>query len=263
MHGTDAPHPLRRLAVPALLLLCAGTVLALQCVHRQARLCGSAEARVYAYAAQCGISPDAYPQELIALLRRNPETEQFVLQYPFLHAARQNVDLSEYRLGPDVPLFLQWDTRWGYLDYGGKPAAMTACGPTCLAMAAYYLTGDPAMSPDRMIAFSIENGYCVPGSGSSWALISEGGEKLGLRVTELPLEGARLAQCLRSGDPVICAMGPGDFTDGGHFIVLCGWDNGWIRVNDPNSRIRSGRLWAYTRLAKQIRNLWVLELPEA
>ncbi|MCD8152609.1 MAG: C39 family peptidase [Clostridiales bacterium] len=35
-------------------------------------------------------------------------------------------------------------------------------------------------------------------------------------------------------------MGPGDFTTGGHFIVLTGIDSdGNVIVNDPNSRINS------------------------
>ena len=37
-------------------------------------------------------------------------------------------------------------------------------------------------------AFASDNGYYVPGSGSSWTLISEGGVKLGFDVKELPLD---------------------------------------------------------------------------
>ncbi|WP_302163519.1 hypothetical protein [[Ruminococcus] torques] len=33
-------------------------------------------------------------------------------------------------------------------------------------------------------------------------------------------------------------------------------ENGKIKVNDPNSRIRSGQLWDYERLEPQIQNLW-------
>ena len=34
-------------------------------------------------------------------------------------------------------------------------------------------------------------------------------------------------------------------------------EDGKIRVNDPNSRVRSGKLWDYSRLEHQINNLWV------
>ena len=36
-----------------------------------------------------------------------------------------------------------------------------------------------------------------------------------------------------------------------------GVEDGKIRVNDPNSRVRSGKLWDYSRLEYQINNLWV------
>ena len=61
---------------------------------------------------------------------------------------------------------------------------------------------------------------------------------------------------LESGHPIICSMRPGDFTSTGHFIVLVGIEDGKIRVNDPNSRVRSGQLWEYETLEYQINNLW-------
>ena len=52
--------------------------------------------------------------------------------------------------------------------------------------------------------------------------------------------------------------GKGDFTSSGHYIVLTGWNGEAFRVNDPNSPIRSGRLWSYEELEPQIRNIWEL-----
>ena len=42
-----------------------------------------------------------------------------------------------------------------------------------------------------------------------------------------------------AGNPIICAMGKGDFTSSGHYIVLVGTENGLVRVNDPNSYANS------------------------
>ena len=53
-------------------------------------------------------------------------------------------------------------------------------------------------------------------------------------------------------------MGPGDFTSSGHYIVLTGVEDGSFRVNDPNSRLRSQRLWSYEELEGQIRNIWAI-----
>ena len=214
------------------------------------------ELRVKAYAEEQGISIGEYPKSLIQLLERNPETETFVLEYPFRE--EQEADLSEYANSTSVPLFLQWDPQWGYEKYGSDVIGITGCGPTCLAMVGYYLTGSDTMNPGDIAAFAQRNGYYESGYGSSWTLISEGGEKLGLTVTELPLVKKKLVDNLEAGNPIILAMGPGDFTTAGHYIVLTGVEDGMFRVNDPNSRANSQRLWSYEELESQIRNIWAI-----
>lgn len=214
------------------------------------------EQMVMEYAQSHGVSYSAYPDSLIALLERNPETESFVLDYPF--RTDTEIDWSLYENSDSVPLFLQWDPQWGYEKYGSDVIGITGCGPTCLAMVGYYLTGDENYTPDVVAEFSQKNGYYSPGSGSSWTLISEGGVKLGLDVTEIPLVKKRILDNLEVGNPIICAMGPGDFTTSGHYIVMVGTEDGKIRINDPNSRIRSAELWSYEQIESQIRNLWVI-----
>ena len=59
--------------------------------------------------------------------------------------------------------------------------------------------------------------------------------------------------------PVICAMGPGDFTETGHFIVLAGLTEEGFVVNDPNSIERSERAWTYEEISGQIRNIWAFD----
>jgi hypothetical protein len=213
------------------------------------------EQLVYAYAETTGIPYGAYPRELIALLDTSPEARCFVLDYP--ERQETAVDLSAYDR-ETVPLFLQWDKMWGYEDYGSSYLAVTGCGPTCLAMAGYYLTGDENMTPDKIAGFAQRNGYYEAGYGSSWTLISEGAEKLGLKATELPLVKKKMVNALEAGNPVILAMGPGDFTTAGHYIVLTGVEDGKFRVNDPNSRENSQRLWSYEEIEGQIRNIWAI-----
>ena len=75
-----------------------------------------AEWAVKAYAEEKGISYGEYPQSLIDLYERNPETETFVLEYPF----REDLgpDLSAWKDSESVPLFLQWDPMRDYEKYG-------------------------------------------------------------------------------------------------------------------------------------------------
>ena len=125
-------------------------------------------------------------------------------------------------------------------------------------MVGYYLTGDVNMTPDAIAKFAQRNGYYEKGYGSSWTLISKGGVDLGLTVKELPLVEKKISDALEEGNPVILALGPGDFTSSGHYIVLTGVEEAGYRVNDPNSRVNSEKLWTYEALEDQIRNIWAI-----
>lgn len=221
-----------------------------------------AEETAKAFAEEMGISYGEYPQDLLDLLDRNPETESFVLHYPFRKDAPA-VDLSAWAECDTVPLFLQWDPMWGYEKYGSGCIGITGCGPTCLAMVGYYLTGDENMSPDQIAKFAQSSGYYEAGYGSSWTLISEGAQELGLTVQELPLVEKKITDALEHGTPVILALGPGSFTTTGHYIVLTGTQDGLFQVNDPNSLERSQKLWSYEELEGQIRNIWAIGYESA
>lgn len=248
----------------AILILLAGAVLAVKPAYNLYRDFtyyygepSEAKKTVKAFSEEQGIPYGAYPQSLIDLLERNPETEEFVLNYPF--RKEQAIDLSAYENSPTVPLFLQWNPMWGYERYGSGYLAVTGCGPTCLAMVGYYYTTDGNMNPKQIAQFSEENGYYEKGYGSSWKLVSEGAEKLGLKATEIPLVKKKMVDALNEGKPIICAMGPGDFTTTGHYIVLRGVLEDGFQVNDPNSVENSEKLWTYDQIEGQIRNLWVME----
>lgn len=186
----------------------------------------SAKKMIKNYADENGYTFSDYPQSLVDLLKRNKETKEFVLNYPKYKDKHFKINMKEYKNCDSVPLFMQWDIRWGYKMYGDDVAGLTACGPTCLSMVAVYLLQDIKYSPDYMIDWAKENGYCVDGSGSLWTLMSEGAQKLGIDSTELPLDKQRVINNLEVGNPVVCIMGPGDFTKKGHFIVMTGIENG-------------------------------------
>lgn len=215
------------------------------------------EKEIAAYAGKKGYSLKDYTQDLIRLYEKNEEARQFVLEYPLKKNQNYEIDLSNYRDTDTIPLFMQWDERWGYSQYAGNVFGLTGCGPTCLSMIAVYLTGDDSMNPKWMAEFATNKGFYEEGSGSTWTLMSEGGALLGLGVKELPLNEERIIDNLLVHNPIVCIMGPGDFTDSGHFIILTDYENGAFRINDPNSRKNSEKLWSFEELRYQIRNLWV------
>jgi hypothetical protein len=201
---------------------------------------------------------DNLPENLQNLLEHNPETLDFVKGYASWDGTVGTISPDE--LTGEVPLFLQWDTRWGYVTYGSDLLAITGCGPTCMSMVYTYLTGDISRSPKDMAEFSESMGYYVPGSGTDWAFMTDGAAQLGLSSRALSLSEDIMISELQAGHPIICSMGPGDFTDSGHFIVIRGYENGAFLVNDPFSVIRSEQTWTYDTLAPQILNLWAFSL---
>ncbi len=196
------------------------------------------------------------PDELLELLQKNPETKEFVLNYPAKKDFYSREGLKELKKD-EIPLLLQWDERWGYYQYGDNVMGLTGCGPTCLSMVASFLLQNPELTPIYMADYATKNGYCVPGSGTSWEFMSKGAMGLGLQVWEVPLSESRVKEYLRQGNPIICIMGPGEFTDNGHFIVLTGLSDNKIKIHDSNSRERSNRLWGFEEIKGQIRNMWV------
>ena len=199
---------------------------------------------------------DQYPEQMIELLKSNEETVDFVFDYLEKKDTTPADTVGEVVQG-QIPLLLQWDERWGYAFYADDMIAVNGCGPTAIAMVAAGLTGDNTVTPYKVAQFSAENGYYAGDSGTSWTLMTDGAQQFGIYGEEMGLSEGEVFSALENGHPIICSMRPGDFTTTGHFIVLTGIEDGKIRVNDPNSRVRSERLWDYSRLEYQINNLWV------
>ena len=200
-----------------------------------------------------------YPQELLELAVRNPETVDFVADYP-QEKDRVPAETVEEAERGTIPLLLQWDPRWGCAQYGDGPMALNGCGPTALSMVICGLTGDRTATPYAVAQYAQEMGYYVDGVGTSWELMSAGGAQFGVTARELPLSQSVMENALEAGEPIVCSVGPGDFTTSGHFIVLAGVEGGKFQVRDPNRRSTSEKLWDYDTLAGQITNLWAFSL---
>ena len=200
---------------------------------------------------------DDYPKDLRALFEKNKEARDFVLSYFIEKDKEHTIDLGEYEFQTEMPHFLQWDVRWGFTDYGGETVAYAGCGPVALSMVGYHLTRDAkTFSPDKVVQFALDEGYCIPDAGTAWALMDEGAESLGLNVENLPLVEGVLIEKLEAGEPIILIMGPGIFTGSGHFIVLRDYKDGYFYINDPNSIIRTEKKWKFEEFSDQILNIW-------
>lgn len=197
-----------------------------------------------------------YPKQLKELALKNEEALEFVYDYPAEHVKEHTIDLTEEASMDSVPLFVQWDKRWGYEKYSGNFFAASGCGPTTLSMVVVYLTHNREASPIAVAKYSKEAGYSVDGSGSSWTLISEGCRHYGVKAKTVALDESRMKAELDEGHPIVVNVGPGDFTDTGHFMVITGYDDEGFSINDPNSIEKSGKRWLFRNISSQIRAVW-------
>lgn len=198
---------------------------------------------------------ESYPEELLTALAFNQEVLAFVQGYPGADA-KASGGFTEEEKEQEFPLFLQWDSRWGYVPYGGSCIGLAGCGPTCLSMVVFSLTGDEDATPDALGDYGMSRGYYVAGVGTDWSFMTDAAREYGLGVNQLRLDEGVMKQYLDAGCLLICSMGKGDFTRSGHFIVLYGYDEEGFLVNDPNSRERSGKSWDFDTLRWQIKNVW-------
>lgn len=200
-----------------------------------------------------------YPKGVIELLDKNEETIDFVEDYEEKKDLPAAETLDAVTQG-EIPLLIQWDERWGYAPYGNSIVAVSGCGPTCMAMVAAGLTGDVTATPAKLAAYGTENGYLDEENNTYWKFMGEAGKNWGLSCYESDMTQAQIMSELQAGHPVICSVGPGDFTQNGHFIVLVGCEEGKIKVNDPFSRTTSSQLWDFERIKQQSKAMWVYSI---
>lgn len=204
-----------------------------------------------------------YPKKVLASLCNNPEMYEYVEGYLDYEAGDKSIAkesvLSEEEKAQRYPLFLQWDERWGYEEYGDFNIALSGCGPTTLAMVLVSVTGDTSITPDEIARYSMENGFYVEGTGTDWSLMTEAAKDYNVNVRELCLDEQVMKNALDDGKVIICSVRAGDFTAMGHFIMIYDYDSSGFKINDPNCIYRSSKYWSYNELREQIRILWSYE----
>ena len=167
--------------------------------------------------------------------------------------------LTKEEMAQKLPLLIQWDARWGYESYGDSNIGICGCAPTCLAMVATGLTQNEHFTPAMVAAYAMKKDYYLAGTGTKWALFAGFARDYGLTCRTVGTDSSAILTELKKGNPVICSMSAGTFTLGGHFIVLCGEENGKILVNDPNNVEYSNREWSIEEFADEIKNAWAFE----
>lgn len=148
----------------------------------------------------------------------------------------------------------QTDVRWADAIYGGSdPVSTHGCGPTVLAMLVSSFTNED-ITPDAMAAWAKDNNYWVSNSGSLHSLIPEGAAHYGLAAesfSDYTQDG--ILNALKDESILVALMGPGHFTDSGHFIILADdWSGASVRIADSNSLENSQKPWKVSLILDEL-----------
>jgi hypothetical protein len=172
--------------------------------------------------------------------------------------------------------YLQKDPRWKDADYSspaGKAAIGGAgCGPTAAAMVV-ATHKNKTVTPVTAAAWSKAKGYSAGPKGTYYSYFTPFGNAYGLTWQQLNgtdlrnLPTARqyhdkAMQAIRDGHMVICCMGPGNWTSGGHFILWWGLEGADVLINDPNSTAAGRVRNKITLLQAQVKYYWVCYTPK-
>lgn len=131
--------------------------------------------------------------------------------------------------------FNQGDSAW---NQNGYCIAKAGCGPTSMAVVITSLTGKWVTPLDTAI-WGYQHGF-YSREGSAHEMIPAMATAYGLRCQGVGIDYQAIKKALKAGKPVVCLMGPGYFTRGGHFMVLVAIDNNdCVTVADVGSRTRS------------------------
>ncbi len=131
--------------------------------------------------------------------------------------------------------FNQTDSAW---NQNGYCIARAGCGPTSMAVVITSLTGKWVTPLDTAI-WGYRHGF-YSRAGSSHAMIPAMAAAYGLKCQGVGTDYTAIKKALKAGKPVVCLMGPGYFTRGGHFMVLVAIDkNDCVTIADVGSRTRS------------------------
>ena len=201
------------------------------------------------------------PESIKDFVRNYPEAISYAEGYMEYTKNPPIIDLTKEMEAGGIPLFIQWDPRWGYRTYGSDYIGIDGCGPTCMSMVVCGLTRTTDWNPFALALWAYNQGYYQYGVGTSWALMTQGASLLGLNAFPVEPTAEAVLTALQSGAPVVCSVSAGDFTQFGHFIILTGVDDtDLISLNDPNSPINSAKKWDLQTVLSQTVSTWAFSV---
>lgn len=162
----------------------------------------------------------------------NPETfEDHTVKWP------NDVTPQAVAKQLNIPIMSQHDPRWKDAEYGNDVSRTiweNGCAIVALAMIDSYFQ-DEVINPADVAEWAGLDHY-VWGAGTAWSAFPAFAEERGYQITNHGRDvNAALTQ-VEAGKPVLVSVRPGYFVNGGHLMVIRGYDRATdtVYINDSN-----------------------------
>ena len=172
--------------------------------------------------------------------------------------------------------YLQTDSKWKNHNYSAKGERKTigtsGCGPTAAAMVIATLK-DKSVTPVTTAEWSMVHGYKALNQGTFYTYFVPQMSAYGITCKRLNMSNlygcssstahTEALNALKNGNWVIACMGKGNWTSSGHFILLYGYENGYVYINDPASTSATRVKNTWSLFAKQVKYMWSISVPDS
>ncbi len=139
----------------------------------------------------------------------------------------------------NVPLLNQKDYRWAFSTYGddsGSIIAANGCAIVSLAMVDSYFQ-NKLIDPGEIAQWAGLDHY-VTYAGTAFTIYDAFGKERGYEVKEF-YDFYEAMEEVKAGKPVVVGINPGYFSSVGHVMVIRGYEDGKVYINDPNDDMGS------------------------
>lgn len=148
--------------------------------------------------------------------------------------------------------YSQIDSRWKNNLYtstnnSSQTIGSSGCGPTSAAIVVSSIKG--TVTPDIMANMFVKYGYRSANNGTYWSAYRAVADEFNIGYQETS-DIQKAIELLRNRNYIICSVGNGLFTTGGHYIVIVGVEGNALKIYDPY--LYNGKFGTSTRRGKVV-----------
>ena len=130
----------------------------------------------------------------------------------------------------------------------------SGCGPTIMAMIVNTFKPDSYVTPKEMADFAYSKGCYVKGGGSTHDIVKKCCDEYRIPVKVISPNKENIETALNNNKLLVALVGKGEFTTGGHFILLTEINNnGKLSIADSINLDNTHKKWDTDFIISQLK----------